>query len=198
MINPYLTRDDLFKREALSAADTIWEAVGPNFREVPAGYWETFNHRYESGNVSMCSIMDRVDLGPDATYQEYREVVEHLLEVDPDFFPEPGSILYFDHKEYMRGDQGISEDFEDFAEGEDLSHKMEMFLKKILATAYKDGISRVTDEDGNPPNQDNNYLLDEKGEDFRGVFHDWDSTNSKTKSFPFSISKKSGSWKINY
>jgi hypothetical protein len=82
--------------------------------------------------------------------------------------------------------EDFSEAFEFAESGEDLSHKVETFLKKVISSVYTDGVTDVTDKDGDPPGESNNYLLSEDGEEFHGVFHD------KAKDFPFRITNNSG------
>jgi hypothetical protein len=79
-----------------------------------------------------------------------------------------------------------------------MSEKMELFLKKVISSVYLDGVTEVTDMQGNPPNTANNYLLSPDGKQFVGVFYD-SPPNEQSKSFPFVISEKSdGQWQIKY
>jgi len=79
-----------------------------------------------------------------------------------------------------------------------MSDKMETFFKKVIASVYLDGVTEVTDPQGNPPNTANNYLLAEDGKSFSGVFYD-SPPNEQAKKFPFTITEKSdGKWQISY
>jgi hypothetical protein len=61
-----------------------------------------------------------------------------------------------------------------------------------------DGVTSVTDAQGNPPNAANNYLLSSDGKQFTGIFYD-SAPNEKAKQFPFVISEKGqGKWMISY
>jgi hypothetical protein len=85
----------------------------------------------------------------------------------------------------------------DFAEGDDdMSSKMETFLKKVISSVYLDGVSDVTDASGDPPNEANNYLLSDDGKEFSGIFHG--STAKGKKTFPFTITDNNGQWSIKY
>jgi len=75
---------------------------------------------------------------------------------------------------------------------------MELFFKKVISSVYLDGVTAVTDQEGNPPNQANNYLMAPDGKSFSGVFYD-SAPNQQSKSFPFSITESSdGQWGIKY
>lgn len=193
--NPRFGEDAKFRADAHCVADLLWETVGTNFAEVPPWYLSSLRHEYADGRVSMAELFDRVDLGPDATYEEYREVFDRLLCCDPGDFPDVESVLEVKTAQLLS--PGVLSFTEDFAE-ENLSHKVELFLRKCIATVYTDGVDDVSDEEGNPPNGQNNYLLNEDGTEFRGVFYDRESTTGKTKEFPFTINENNGSWQISY
>jgi hypothetical protein len=120
--------------------------------------------------------------------------------VDSTVWPNPSSVESVS-KEKLQYELEQSEDFsefdvEDFAEG-DMGSKMEQFLRKIIGTVYLDGVGKVTDNDGNPPSEENNFLLSDDGKEFSGVFYD--SQKPKEKKYPFVISEKAnGQWKIRY
>jgi hypothetical protein len=177
----------------------------------------------------MLELIDRVDLGPNATYEEYCEVIDTLMSVDPSQWPDPDSVISvpagylqyevepdYDFSEFDFADEveetgmmaagpegeveeeSISERPVPTQSSDALSEKMELFLKKVISSVYLDGVTEVTDVEGNPPNQANNYLLSEDGKEFTGIFYD-SPPNEKAKSFPFRISEKvDGNWQIQY
>jgi hypothetical protein len=198
--NPKFGSDQSFAEGARRVGDLLWENTGGDVAQFPKSYLETLRHDYADGRVSMLELMDRVDLGEGATYEEYCEVFDSLLDVNPNNWPEPDSVLSVNKDVLLYGiEQDFSEfdDFEefDFAEG-DMSSKMETFLKKVIASVYLDGVTDVTDEDGNPPNEENNYLLSDDGKEFSGVFYG--SSKEGTKTYPFAITDHNGKWKIEY
>jgi hypothetical protein len=148
----------------------------------------------------MLELIDRVDLGPDATYEDYCEVVDSLMKVDPTQWPDPASVVSVSTDRLLH-ELDSSEDFsefdtEDFAEG-DMGTKMEQFLKKVIGTVYLDGVGRVTDSKGKPPSEENNFLLSEDGTEFSGMF--FDKQKPREKHYPFTITEKSdGQWSIRY
>jgi hypothetical protein len=164
----------------------------------------------------MLEVIDRVDPGPGATYEDYCEVVEALLSVDPDQWPNPSSVVEIqpshlqfeiepdlDFSEFNFADEMVAEETVAEApaapqQSDAMSEKMETFLKKVIASVYLDGVTEVTDAEGNPPTAANNYLLSEDGKNFSGIFYD-SPPNEKAKQFPFVISEKSdGVWQIQY
>jgi hypothetical protein len=196
--NPRFGEDAMFQAHAGQVADLLWNTVGANFSEIPTWYLANLRHEYDDGRISMAELFDRVDLGPDATYEEYRETFDALLCCDRTTFPDPDSVIEVKtDRLFHREAQDFAETF-DFSEDEDLSYKVESFLKKVLASAYKEGISDVSDKDGHPPNLGNNYLLSEDGSTFSGIFYDTDPSTGKSKNFPFTISQNGESWEIAY
>jgi len=193
--NPRFGEDTRFQTDARRVADLLWETVGTNFSEIPQSYLATLRHEYSDGKVSMCELIDRIDLGPEATYEEYCEVFDKLLAVDPTRFPEPETVLEVRTRELLAETQDFAEAF-DFAEEGDLSSNVEKFLRKVIASVYTDGVSDVSDAEGNPPSEANNYLLSDDGTQFTGVFYD--KSGDKIKEFPFVISEQNGRWSISY
>jgi hypothetical protein len=151
----------------------------------------------------MLELIDRVDLGPNASYEDYSQIRDLLTKVDPSRFPDPEAVVevFSENLLYEIDEPDVDfSEFEDFAEGDvdNLSDKMETFFKKVIASVYLDGVTNVTDKDGNPPNDANNFLLSPDGKTFSGVFYD-EVPNQPVKSFPFTITEgKSGKWSIKY
>lgn len=215
--NPTYGKDQSFSEGARRVTELLWETSQGDLSAFPRSYLENLRHEYSDGNVSMLELIDRVDLGPDATYEDYCEVVESLLSVDPSMWPDPDAVLSVPAN---RLDFEISPEVQDFSEfdfadeiieeeevvveeepaggGDDMSEKMELFFKKVIASVYLDGVSSVTDSEGNPPNSANNYLLSDDGKVFSGVFTD-EGSGSQPKQFPFRIMEgKNGKWSISY
>ncbi len=198
--NPKYGADQSFSEGAKRVTDLLWETTHGDLSSAPRSYLETLKHEYSDGKVSMLELMDRVDLGEDATYEDYCEVFDALLEVDPNRWPNPDSVLSVDKDSLLYEIEPEFSEFDevDFAEGDDddMSSKMETFLKKVISSVYLDGVSDVTDASGDPPNEANNYLLSDDGKEFSGIFHG--STAQGKKTFPFTITDNNGQWSIKY
>lgn len=223
--NPKFGADQNFTEGARRVTDLLWENTGGDLSAFPRSYLENLRHDFADGRVSMLEVIDRVDLGPDATYDDYCEVVDSLLSVDPSQWPDPDSVVQVpagrlayeiepevDFSEFDFADEIIEEAA--VAEGpggevaeegvevgnapDPLSEKMELFFRKVIASVYLDGVTNVTDNQGNPPNQANNYLMAPDGKKFSGIFYD-NAPGEKPKQFPFVISEgASGKWNISY
>lgn len=199
--NPYLSKDDQFINSAMKAVDVLWEATGGDLSNTPDRYLESLNYSYSDGSVSMLSQLNKVDFSEDTTYDDFVSVAKSLVKVDPDQWPEvefteeiQASKLDFE----VGGVEDFSEEEFDFADGGDMSSKMELFFKKVISSVYLDGVTSVTDKDGNPPNEANSYLMAPDGKSFSGIFYD-SPPDDKAKKFPFKISEKSdGKWQIKY
>jgi hypothetical protein len=196
--NPKYGEDQSFSEGARRVADLLWETTNGDLSAAPRSYLENLRHEYSEGTVSMLELMDRVDLGENATYDDYCEVIDALLEVDPSQWPQPDSVLSVSKSALLHEVEPEFSEFDelDFAEDDDMSDKMETFLKKVISSVYLDGVGNVTDTNGDPPNEANNYLLSDDGKEFSGIFYG--STAQGKKSFPFTITDKNGQWSIKY
>jgi hypothetical protein len=223
--NPRFGKDQSFAEGARRVTDLLWENTGGDLSAFPQSYLESLRYQFSDGQVSMLELMDRVDLGENATYEDYCEVREALMQVDPSEWPNPahivevpaGRLLYeiepdYDFSEFdfaeevveeaavSAGPQGVTEEAGMMEEqtADPLSDKMELFFKKVISSVYMDGVTEVTDLQGNPPNASNNYLMAPDGKSFSGIFYD-SPPNESAKKFPFKISEgASGQWQIKY
>lgn len=220
-LNPKFGKDQNFAEGARRVTDMLWETTNGNLSEFPKSYLENLRHEYSDGKLSMLELIDRVDLGPDATYEDYCEAVEALMAVDYDQWPHPDDVVEvpyghliheidpsFDYSEVLDfADEIVAEGMAletpegEVAEGQTadpMSEKMELFFKKVISSVYMDGVTEVTDPQGNPPNQSNNYLMSPDGKQFSGVFYD-SPPNEEAKKFPFTITEgQGGKWSIKY
>jgi hypothetical protein len=198
--NPKFGADRAFSEGARRVTDLVWENTGGDLSAIPQSYLETLRHEYADGRVSMMELIDRVDLGPDASYDDYCEVVDALMAVDAEQWPDPASVVSVSSDRLLyelESTEDFSEfDTEDFAEG-DMGEKMEKFLRKVIETVYMDGVGKIVDNNGRPPTERNNFLLSDDGKEFSGVF--FDKTKPREKHYSFTISDKgNGQWSIRY
>jgi len=210
--NPRFGKDQSFAEGARRVMDLLWENTDGDLTAFPQSYLENLRYEFSDGQVSMLELMDRVDLGESATYEDYCEVREALMQVDPSQWPHPesvvevpaGHLLYevepdYDFSEFNFAEEVVEEEVAVEETGVDpLSDKMELFFKKVISSVYMDGVTEVTDLQGNPPNASNNYLMAPDGKSFSGIFYD-SPPNETAKKFPFKISEgASGKWQIKY
>lgn len=220
-------KDQAFAEGARRVADMLWENTGGNLAEFPRSYLENLRHEFSDGRLSMLELIDRVDLGPDATYEDYCEAVDALMAVDYDEWPHPDDVVEvpfghliheiepeLDFSEVLDfADEIVAEGMIDEGPGgevaeegvvaeqtgpDPLSEKMELFFKKVISSVYLDGVTEVTDLQGNPPTQANNYLMAPDGKSFSGIFYD-SMPNEQAKKFPFKMTEDgNGQWQIKY
>ena len=216
-------KDQSFSEGARRVTDLLWDTTHGDLSAFPKSYLENLRHDFADGRVSMLELIDRVDLGPEASYDDYCEMVETLICVDPSQWPEPDTVLEvpgsrldyeiepdYDFSEFDFADEvtqeevvsegpgGVVAEEETQVQADPLSDKMELFFKKIIASVYLDGVTNVTDSQGNPPNQANNYLMADDGKSFSGIFYD-SAQGQQAKQFPFVINEgATGKWNISY
>jgi hypothetical protein len=223
--NPRFGADQAFAEGARRVTDLLWENTGGDLSMFPQSYLETLRHEFSDGQVSMLELMDKVDLGPAASYEDYCEVREALMRVDPMQWPHPedvveipsGRLMFeiepdLDFSEFDFAEEEVAEEMVSEGPGgavaeegmaveqtaDPLSSKMELFFKKVISSVYQDGVTEVTDPQGNPPNASNNYLMAPDGKSFAGIFYD-SPPNEQAKQFPFKIMEgANGAWQIKY
>ena len=135
--NPKFGADAQFAEGARRVADMLWETTGGNVSAFPKSYLENLRHDYSDGRISMMELIDRVDLPEDASYDDYVEVIDALLYADPSEWPDPESVLGVKSEKLLSRPEDFSEVFEFAESGEDLSHKVETFLKKVISSDGK-------------------------------------------------------------
>lgn len=200
--NPGFGKDEQYIMNARNVANMLWQTTKGDLSKVPESYLDSFSHEYSDGCQSLLDQLSKVEFSENATQEEFLEVVEELIKVDPRDWPEPefiesipsGKLLY-----EVEPDFDFSEFDFDFSSPGDTSDKVELFLKKVIASVYTDGVTSVTDKNGNPPNAQNLYLMSPDGKSFSGIFHDAPAGAEGEKHFPFVIKEnKKGMWQIQY
>lgn len=199
--NPTFGIDTNKDRDARAVAELLWKTSGGDFSRVPPNYLEQLGFEYSDGSASILDQLSKVEFS-EGSYEEFSEVVDRLVRVNPEEWPEPetivsipaGKLLYEIEPEPFE----FSEFDWDFADPVDMSKKMELFFKKVISSVYTDGVTSVTDTKGNPPNAQNNYLMASDGKSFSGIFYDAPKGEA-SKKFSFDIKENSkGKWEIRY
>jgi hypothetical protein len=196
-LNPRFGADRRFAETAKRVTDMLWETTGGNFAEAPKSYLETLRYEFSDGRVSMLELIDRVDLGPDASYEDYCQVFDALVYTEASEWPDPDLVVSIDPDVLFAGLSFEPFDEFDFVE-QDLSGQIETFLKKVISSIYTSGVTSVTDKNGDPPNQNNRYLRSDDGETFSGIFYGPFGKEKTPRAFPFTISETKGKWSLTY
>jgi len=200
-INPSFGEDERYESSARRVTDLLWENSKGNPQDIPDNYVRGLGHEYADGSVSLLNLLNKVSLS-EGTYSEFSEVVDRLIHTQIDEWPNEDSILEIQSDKLLY--ELEEEPFEfgefdwDFSSPSDMSGKIELFLKKVISSVYLDGVSRVTDKEGNPPNLANNYLMAPGSKSFSGTFYDSSDPKNK-KQFDFEIKQNGdGEWEIQY
>lgn len=198
--NPSFGGDSKFQSDARRAANILWESTNGNLSSIPYEYLEHLSHRYLDGDVSLLTELGKVTFSEEPSYEEFSEVVEKLIKVKEEEWPSTSSILEVQADKLLDSPE-VFEDFTetfDFSAKGSMSDKVELFLKKVISSVYRDGVTSVTDKNGNPPNAQNKYLASADGSGFEGIFYD-KADPANEKEFPFVIrEKKDGNYEIQY
>ena len=200
-LNPKFGQDSHQAETARRVADMLWETTKGDLSAIPQGYLDSLRFEYSDGAISALNLLSVADLPERATYEEFSEAVETLLRVDSNVIPDTEideiQLSKLDY-EFVREAVEFSEDDFNFAEEGDMSAKMETFWKKVISSVYLDGVTSVTDNEGNPPNSMNNYLFSPDGKTISGIFYD-SPPGIEAKKFPFKITESAqGKYTIQY
>ena len=201
-LNPYFGKDESYEQSARKVAEVLWSASQGNMSRIPDSYLSAMEHEYSDGSVSFLTQLNKLSLGDQPSYEEFRESVEALIRVNPAEWPDPDTIVELPVSKLLYEVEPEPFEFNehdfDFAEPGDMSDKMELFFKKVISSVFTDGVTSVTDKDGNPPNMQNRYLMAPDGKSFAGIFFDA-TAGEEAKQYPFKISETSaGKWQILY
>jgi hypothetical protein len=194
--NPKFGADQNYANTAARVAETLWEACGGDVSTIPQYYLDQLAYEYSDGRVSLLPALDRLTSDDGMDYEEFSEAVAELIQGSYSYSPDeivevPVSKLLGEPPA-----QDFSEfdwDSMDFAEG-DMGKKVGTFLSKVISSIYTDGVTRVTDAQGNPPSPENNFLMNEDGTEFKGLFFD----AVGKKKFPFRLKESNGKWSVEY
>ncbi len=195
--NPKFGADQNYAATATRVADTLWEACKGDISTIPQHYLDQLAYEYSDGRESLLPALDRItNDGERVTYEEFSEAVSALIQGSEYYGPDSVTEIPIGKLLTPPPAEDFSEfDFDsvEFAEG-DMGGKVAKFLAKIISSVYTDGVTRVTDQQGNPPSEENNFLMSQDGTKFSGLFFD----AVGKKKFPFQISEKNGKWSIAY
>ena len=194
--NPKFGEDQSYATTASRVAETLWEACNGDISTIPTYYLDQLAYQYSDGRESLLPALDRItNDGEQITFEEFSEAVSVLIEGSASYGPDDvtevpiGKLLGDNTQDYSE----FSFDLVDFAEG-GMGPKVGKFLAKVISSIYTDGVTRVTDRKGNPPSEENNFLLNEDGTEFSGLFFD----AVGKKKFPFKLSDNNGKWSLQY
>ena len=192
--NPKYGADQNYATTAARVAETLWDACGGDVRTIPQYYLDQLAYEYSDGRSSLLPALDRLKSDGGMDYEEFSEAVATLIQGSSAYGPDDvveiplgkvtGEVEELDFSEF---------DSFDFAEG-DMGSKVNKFLSKVIASVYTDGVNRVTDRNGNPPSEENNFLMNEDGTEFSGLFYDVVGK----KKFPFKLTDNDGQWSVEY
>lgn len=192
-------RDHSARSSAKRSIMGLWDLTGGDFSQLPDDYVDQFNYEFSDGTVSLLSQISKVQGLEEMNREEFSELVDHMVSVNPKDWPNFEGIEEI-IPERAFGEQPQFEPMEfNFAEeGEMDGAKVEELLRRVIGTIYRDGVARVVDKTGKPPQESNQFLMTKDG-GFEGIFITAPRENGKRDKFPFQITQKTeGEYQISY
>ena len=159
--------DSAYLAKALPMARLLYEASHGDFECVPENYSEHFSHCFQDGDVSLLSAFSKFSAEDVLENWELDEAIELLSKVEPDFWPDPGSIEHLDLGGIFSDGNGETLDFVE--DNLSSSERVQKVLSAVIYSVFGEKVDTIRDKSGGYPSPKNNFLQDGDGT-FSGSF----------------------------
>ena len=150
-------------------ARLLWQASEGDPSRIPLNYAEHLNHTYADGDISLVSLIPKVEDYSELEDYEVDEAIEMLGKVQPGDWPEVENIQGISLEMLLRA---YDEDASEFSFVEDnlsTAEKVEKVLAEVISSVFGDRVSTIRSEKGFFPNPKNKFLQEDDGT-FAGTF----------------------------
>ncbi len=164
--------DKAFQVRYVSAARLLWEASEGCPERIPSEYTEHLTHTYVDGDVSLGSLLSKVENYSELEPEEIEEAIELLGRVNPSDWPYIEDIESVSVEELLRVYDEDATDLEGYNFVEDnlsTAEKVEKVLIEVISSVFGDRVSTIRSEKGFYANPKNNFLQGDDGT-FAGTF----------------------------
>jgi len=161
--------DAAYQAKYLSMARLLWQASEGDPSRIPLNYAEHLNHTYADGDISLVSLIPKVEDYSELEDYEVDEAIEMLGKVQPGDWPEVENIQGISLEMLLRA---YDEDASEFSFVEDnlsTAEKVEKVLAEVISSVFGDRVSTIRSEKGFFPNPKNKFLQEDDGT-FAGTF----------------------------
>jgi hypothetical protein len=161
--------DAAYQAKYLSMARLLWQASEGDPSRIPLNYAEHLNHTYADGDISLVSLLPKVEDYSELEDFEVDEAIEMLGKVQPGDWPEVENIQGISLEMLLRA---YDEDASEFSFVEDnlsTAEKVEKVLAEVISSVFGDRVSTIRSEKGFFPNPKNKFLQEDDGT-FAGTF----------------------------
>ena len=154
--------DSAYIAKYLSISKMLWDAAEGDPSRIPDGYARHLDHTFVDGDISMVSLLNRFEFSEVLEPQEFEEALEMLGRVNPEDWPDLGSV----ESVHLNNLLTEGEDDEEFDFAEDnlgTAEKIEKCLAKVIESVLGEPVTHIRGKSGSFPSPDNNFLQDTDG-----------------------------------
>ncbi len=153
-------------------ARLLWQASEGDPSRIPLDYAEYLNHTYADGDISLVSLLPKVEEYSELEDFEIEEAIELLGKVTPGDWPDVEDIESISAEELLRVYDVDATEFSFVEDNLSTAEKVEKVLAEVISSVFGDKVSTIRSEKEFFPNPKNNFLQEDDGT-FAGTFmHD--------------------------
>jgi len=161
--------DKAFQVKFLSMARLLWEASEGCPERIPSDYAEYLSHTYVDGDISMGSLLPKVEEFSEMDEVEIEEAIELLGKISPADWPAIEDVEGVSLEEILRVYDEDASNFDFVEDNLSTAEKVEKVLIEVISSVFGDKVSTIRSEKGYFANPKNNFLQEDDGT-FAGTF----------------------------
>ena len=161
--------DKAFQVKFLSMARLLWEASEGCPERIPSDYTGHLSHTYVDGDVSLGSLLSKVEEFSEMEDVEIEEAIEMLGKVTPGDWPDVEDIEGVSLEELLRVYDEDASSLDFVEDNLSTAEKVEKVLIEVISSVFGDKVSTIRSEKGYFANPKNNFLQEDDGT-FAGTF----------------------------
>lgn len=161
--------DSAFFTQCEKNLSLLLYASGGNWSAIPRDYLEYFHHNFSDGSISLVPAISKLSNTCFLESWEISEVVESLMKVRPEEWPNIEDIVSIDAEKVTQesfSDEALLDYVEDNL---GTAEKTEKVLKCVIESVIGKGVNAIRCRKGRYPCPDNNFLQEDDGT-FSGTF----------------------------
>ena len=147
----------------------LWEASEGDPSKIPDEYAAHLNYSWSDGDVSMASLVNRIENYSELEDFEIEEAIEMLGKVTPGDWPDIEDVEGISAEDLLRVYDEDASEFEFVEDNLSTAEKVEKVLIEVISSVFGDRVSTIRSEKGYFGNPKNNFLQADDGT-FEGTF----------------------------
>ena len=183
--------DKAFQTKYLPTALLLWEASQGCPESIPSDYARHLSHTFVDGDLSMGSLLNKVEDYSELEDFELEEALEALGKVSPEDWPNFEDIQSISLEEVLRIYDEDASGFDFVEDNLSTAERTEKVLIEVISSVFGDKVSTIRSEKGYYASPKNNFLQADDGT-FEGTF-EYDG-----KKFIFEVAPVEDGWLCTY